>query len=631
MAKLEHRIEQALKATKDFKSFVHRLLAGALDWPIEEGASEPSDIAWDWSEAELRAKDLSQKVVEGRIRQIQLLSAARQPWGIFLLEFADEDVFSKGRGMTSPLRAVLRGLVPTKRASGRDPGLPYWRREDLLFICTYDYRHFRFAYFKAPTEATRTAPLVTFGWNQGDTHVRTLCEWNLKALAFQTDHRTDTDAWLAGWRKAFDVEAVTRRFFKDYSEVFRYVEAQVDGVPAGEPRRLYTQRLFNRLMFLYFIERKGWLSYKGDHRYFRALFNDAVTREQDFLNDRLYSAFFHGLNVPRSTLTPDQLQLVRETCGDVPYLNGGLFEALEDQFDVRGAVKIPNEVFGRILDLFERYNFTVTESTPLDVEVAVDPEMLGKVFEELVTGRHETGSYYTPKPVVSFMCCEALKGYLGSRLPKEQAKAIAQFVDDHDPAGLRDAEAVLDALRAVTVCDPACGSGAYLLGMLHELLALRTCLFETKKLDPVSAYQRKLEIIANNVYGVDIDAFAVNIARLRLWLSLAVEFEGDTPPPLPNLDLKIEVGDSLSVPIPERAGQQAFRDKLIRDYGSARAQYTTAHGEAKLALWDNIAELRTDIATWTHAGEAVAGFDWAVDFAEVLARGGFDIVVANPP
>src|SRR5207248_460342 len=145
------------------------------------------------------------------------------------------------------------------------------------------------------------------------------------------------------------------------------------------------------------------------------------------------------------------------------------------------------------------------EATPLDVEVAVDPEMLGKVFEELVTGRHETGSYYTLKPIVSFMCREALKGYLGSSVSKEHADAIGRFVDEHEPVGLRDAENVLEALRRVRVCDPACGSGAYLLGMLHELMDLRTCLFSSKNLDPISAYDRKLEIIQRNVYGVDAD------------------------------------------------------------------------------------------------------------------------------
>src|SRR5205807_665400 len=153
--------------------------------------------------------------------------------------------------------------------------------------------------------------------------------------------------------------------------------------------------------------------------------------------------------------------------GDVPFLNGGLFD-LEDDYDVRDKVKIPNASFAAVLDLFERYNFTITESTPDDVDVAVDPEMLGKVFEELVTGRHETGSYYTPRPVVAFMCREALKGYLAEG--EENDATVAALVDHRDTEGLTQSVArrLLSRLQEVKVVDPACGSGAYLLGMLHE-------------------------------------------------------------------------------------------------------------------------------------------------------------------
>src|SRR5262249_52871838 len=144
-------------------------------------------------------------------------------------------------------------------------------------------------------------------------------------------------------------------------------------------------------MFLYFIQRKGWLSFRGDGNYLRALFNAARADKEDFLNDRLYWTFFYGLNTAGEDIALHSDAKLKERRGEVPFLNGGLFD-LEDQYDVRGKVKVPNDAFAAVLDLFERYNFTVTESTPFDIEVAVDPEMLGKVFEELVTGRHETGS-----------------------------------------------------------------------------------------------------------------------------------------------------------------------------------------------------------------------------------------------
>ena len=142
-------------------------------------------------------------------------------------------------------------------------------------------------------------------------------------------------------------------------------------------------------------------------------------------------------------------------------------------FDERRGVVVPNEAIRLILrDLFAQFNFTVTESTPYDQEVAVDPEMLGKVFEELVTGRHETGSYYTPRPVVAFMCREALKGYLGN---------YERLVDDHDAAaiGVDEARGLIRKLESIKVCDPACGSGAYLLGMLQEIHALQRLLDTT--------------------------------------------------------------------------------------------------------------------------------------------------------
>jgi len=432
---------------------------------------------------------------------------------------------------------------------------------------------------------------------------------------------------------AFDVEPVSRRFFAEYGLAFDRAMSLIKGVESVEQRKLFCQTLFNRLMFIAFIQKKGWLRLDSQQDYLSALWeahqHDA-SPDKNFYRDRLELLFFAGLNTPNEVdvIGINRGGFLKTVIGDVPYLDGGLFA--EDDRAIQAAV--PDEAISPILNgLFRRFNFTVTESTPLDIEVAVDPEMLGRVFEELVTGRHETGSYYTPKPVVSFMCREALKGYLERLLAEESRTGIVEFVEGRDPHGLRNPEVVLDALRRVRVCDPACGSGAYLLGMLHELLDLRSCLFAAKNLDPISAYERKLGIIENNLYGVDVDPFAVNIARLRLWLSLAVDFEGARPLPLPNLDFKIESGDSLIAPNLEGLGQQAFRGELIQQYREAKADFMTAHGAAKLELAARIAALKQEILTWTHGGRPVNGFDWPVEFAEVFSDGGFDIVLANPP
>jgi TaqI-like C-terminal specificity domain/Eco57I restriction-modification methylase len=167
--------------------------------------------------------------------------------------------------------------------------------------------------------------------------------------------------------------------------------------------------------------------------------------------------------------------------------------------------------------------------------------------------------------------------------------------------------------------------------MLHELLDLRECLFESKNIGAETVFDRKLEIIENNLYGVDKEVFAVNIARLRLWLSLAVDFVGDKPKPLPNLKYKLEVGDSLLAPI--SMAQLSARDVLIPRYRELKAEYLRTHnGNDKKKREDEILAIKSNIATLTHGGnKSISGFDWGVEFAEVMADGGFDIQVANPP
>ena len=224
--------------------------------------------------------------------------------------------------------------------------------------------------------------------------------------------------------KAFDVEPVTEEFYRTYHSIFDTAKKLIKGFKDEERKHLFTQRLFNRLMFVAFIQKKGWLQFGGkkNQDYLNALFADYRKngdQEMGFYYERLYNLFFHGLGAQDDVgiININRGGVFKDVIGTVPYLNGGLFE--EDEDDKNGSIKVPDEAIRSILQgLFDRFNFTVTEATPLDVEVAVDPEMLGKAFEGLVTGRHETGSYYTPKPIVSFMCREALKGYLESNLPK---------------------------------------------------------------------------------------------------------------------------------------------------------------------------------------------------------------------
>ncbi len=450
---------------------------------------------------------------------------------------------------------------------------------------------------------------------------------------------------------AFNVEAVTQKFYEKYEEIFQTVKAALvpkSGLAFDEiARHDWTQRLFNRLMFLRFLERKKWLLFDGQTDYLRELWKSARDSGENFLCDRLYYAFFWGLGTPNDAalgeLSREELERKR---GVVPFLNGGLFTALQT-YDDRDCVALSNQISGEILDFFEGFNFTIAESTPLDVEVAVDPEMLGKVFEELVTNRHGEGAYYTPRAIVSFMGREALKGYLAAKTDETPA-AIEGFVDANDAANLKNSRRVLAALESVTICDPACGSGAYLLGLMQELMRLRQSVFVASELDAPSIYAQKLEIISANLYGVDKSAFAANIAMLRLWLSLVIDFDGPVEkiPALPNLGYKIGVGDSLASTPPLAQGDlfgpaylehaakmgQLHDEWLRHGIEEKERRPVRPYAQIEADMKTEADAIRTGFSYKTSDDQSAAGtFDWRVGFAEVMARGGFDVVVANPP
>ena len=436
-------------------------------------------------------------------------------------------------------------------------------------------------------------------------------------------------------RNAFSVQPVTDAFFRDYKAAYddavSLIAANIERVYAEQ----FTQTLFNRLLFVHFVSRKGWLKFNGDTDYLNALWQDykASPSSTNFYRERLSTLFFDGLNNPQS---PNPTSRVQSLIGEVPFLNGGLFE--ETDLDRRAVDAVPDDAIVPLLtDLFNHYNFTVMEATPLDTEVAVDPEMLGKLFEETVNERNSNGAYYTPRPVVTFMCREAIKGYLSGRnIPGLDDDQIENLVDnrDHDAITPDHAPKIYDAIKNMKAVDPACGSGAFLLGMIQEILALNDSLFRATNTSD-SLYNQKLGIISNNIYGTDKDGLAVSTAMLRLWLSLAVDYEGDGPPsPLPNLEMKLVVGDAI-------AGHSPKNDAVQNDLGKdliAKSNlqqyivgYTTAYGpkkdEFKKQVEDEKERLRKSIGNLTAPGAV----EWRIDFADVILNGGFDVVIANPP
>jgi len=210
------KIEACLQVVRNQPSFIQDLLVGTLGWPVKDNIDKFEDISFAWTASELNAEGLEKKIVDGQIWQIQSLGENwEQPWGIFLLEFKNVDAFVKGRGLTGPLRKVLRGLVRKKR---QQANRPTWDRQNLLFICTHNYEHYRFAYFKMPKEA-KLAPLTTFGWSP-DIPCRTACEFNLPSLEWPEDSR-DVTMWVNKWQGSFDKEALTKEFFKIFAELYQ--------------------------------------------------------------------------------------------------------------------------------------------------------------------------------------------------------------------------------------------------------------------------------------------------------------------------------------------------------------------------------------------------------------------------
>ena len=369
---------------------------------------------------------------------------------------------------------------------------------------------------------------------------------------------------------AFNVEALSNEFFNGYKEIYEDIIEYVTGkrmvkvankweekvirepneeIMCGFARFLdpekavrdYVKKLMGRLVFLQFLQKKGWLGVKVNERwgegsptFIKDLFDQ--TEDKDNFIDNMLEALFNDLNTERTN------DLVSSVIGDgirVPYLNGGLFE--RDAAD-EARFPLPAVFMERLLFFFSCYNFTIDENDPNDAEVGVDPEMLGRIFENLLEDNKDKGAFYTPKEIVTYMCRESLIAYLQTDINDEPTKeAIHQFVSTHDAATLGNlAENIDQRLKDVKICDPAIGSGAFPMGLLKELFLCRSAL---EGIDQRTAAEIKRHIIQNNIYGVDIEKGAVDIARLRFWLSLIVDEE--TPQALPNLDYKIVEGNSL--------------------------------------------------------------------------------------
>lgn len=382
-----------------------------------------------------------------------------------------------------------------------------------------------------------------------------------------------SDLTLADVEKAFSVERLNKEFFKTYKQhyegfrnhllggdqraqthlVFGIDPDAADDLEIAEkPVRDFVKRLLGRIVFIHFLQKKRWMGCPagqsaweaGDPEFLYNVFKRSADPAR-FHSADLVPLFYGALN------TPDRPGDIFEPTGTrIPYLNGGLFEPIHGLDETR--LDFPETHFEALLDFFAQYNFTIDENDPEEQEVGIDPEMLGHIFENLLEDNKDKGAYYTPKAIVQYMAQQSLIYYLLSHLDEtDESRAAVEYLvrvkqlgegTPHEKFNRAHARRMSDLLDAVKICDPAIGSGAFPIGLLQEIFWLKLTLNPTLN-EPGTLADLKRGIIQNSIYGVDLDAGAIDIARLRFWLALIVD--EDAPRALPNLDYKIMQGDSL--------------------------------------------------------------------------------------
>jgi type I restriction-modification system DNA methylase subunit len=524
---------------------------------------------------------------------------------------------------------------------------------------------------------------------------------------------------LAELEKAFDIETVTKEFFLKYRELFLRTKEALDKVVKKDPKIKadfkakdvdtvnFAKKLLGQIVFLYFLQKKGWFGVgrdddwgAGSKHFLRSLFAKQHGGYRNFFNDILEPLFYEALRIDRSH---DDDYYSRFNC-KIPFLNGGLFDPIGNYDWVHTDIHLPDDLFSNsrktregdegngILDVFDRYNFTVREDEPLEKEVAIDPELLGKAYEKFNAIRPDNfdeftkalksgnkseenkfnkkfGVYYTPREIVHYMCKQSLINYLFTRAEEaclrathRQAKLssaikkqdiedlieVGEMITEHEatalikqekikngsqksteytallPDNIRDNAADIDNwLAEITVCDPAVGSGAFPVGMMNEIVRARNVLSVFLNDKKRNDYEFKRRCIEHSLYGVDIDPGAVEIAKLRLWLSLVVDEEDiKNIKPLPNLDYKIVCGNSLL-----GVEKTLFNLHLFNDLEKLKPlHFNETNPSKKQEYKKQIDDLISQITN------GHTEFDFEVYFSEVFhEKGGFDVVIANPP
>ena len=438
----------------------------------------------------------------------------------------------------------------------------YFERETQypFFVLTPDFQHYTFVLIEKIREDAGVWKRKTIKLNLDRENAYHTDKWVVSNMSLE-DRESEPSQIYKHLKEAMSVEKVGNLFFKDYQTHFFEIRKNIlkQRVNIKEAHE-FAQQLLNRIMFIYFIDKKRWLKHSpGFMKWFWNKYCEQ--KKKKGYTDEFYSKWlkvlFHQAFNNRFGHPQYMPQEVRDTLALAPYLNGGLFK----ENDLDGlSVALDDEFMARVLKFFNKYNFTIREDLPLDVEVAVDPQMIGYVYESLanvaeeIYERQDLGIFYTPRIEVDFMCRRSLLEYLSKNTDLTRERLYHLLFDD-DKAKIEkllneknfiDLEEALDNLAVI---DPACGSGAFLVGMLNILVEIYKLIFKHLNRE-MTDYQLKKRIIGKTSYGVDVMPWAVHSAELRLWLSLMIESDltiGELKvyPLLPNLNLKLRVGDSL--------------------------------------------------------------------------------------
>ena len=498
----------------------------------------------------------------------------------------------------------------------------------LVFYYSEDQADYRLTFVSKQTSLNEDGEFVTkatapkrYTFLLGENEPCTTASIRLLELI---NKKKNGSVYLADVTEAFSVERLNKDFFKGYKDQYgkflNYIGEQ------SKANRDYVKKLLGRLVFLQFLQKKGWMGVPvnntnwegGDKNYLNNLI-EKYKGNNRLLSDVLEVLFFNTLNEKRDNDLADKI-LGKNI--KIPYLNGGLFD--KDSLD-KLDIDFPYDYFKELMEFFAMYNFTIDENDPDDAEVGVDPEMLGHIFENLLEDNKDKGAFYTPKEIVQYMTRQSIIQYLKTYVSgNEYSQPIERLINEGIVEPILQEKNVacrlMQLLKNVKVCDPAIGSGAFPMGILYVLFhAMHHLHSHTSPRESFDSTQVKRDIIQNNIFGVDIEQGAVDIARLRFWLALVVD--ADEPQPLPNLDYKITCGNSqicryaIDVPIKDvfeeynRVGKEKAHKEnkdwdefTLESYKKLVMAYTEEHSD-KDGLRNRINEIKNCFKTTLAKGD----------------------------